>query len=197
MDRMFNAMKDPQGYLEPEQIKRIIDSCFDFRNKVLLMVLARSGRRISEILMLKPKDINYADRTIVWNILKKPKDVKGRAPRKIKPIDRNTLDSLRKYVEVREIPPERKVFEISRIRAYQIVRDACEMVGITQIGDTKPHPHHFRHSFSVNFVRKYGDNTETLRVLQQYLEHSDIGVTAGYLQFSQEHIRAVMEKMWE
>jgi site-specific recombinase XerD len=51
--------------------------------------------------------------------------------------------------------------------------------------DRNIHPHTFRHSFAINSVRHGVDK----RRLQQVLGHSNINITAVYLQFNDKDVQ--------
>jgi site-specific recombinase XerD len=194
-DNWVEVMRDLQGYLKPEQMKHIYNSCENIRDKVLIRVLWKSGRRITEVLMLKVSDINFDDRNIVWNIEKKKKPMK-----KLKPIDDFTIRLLKFYTETGKFNPTDYVFQspmnlgkpITRQRAFQIVRRSCEKAGIYNIGSKRPHPHHFRHSFAVD-ISKRAKSPSDIKKLQMLLEHTSLNTTESYLQFGSEDLRELIE----
>lgn len=202
-------MSDPSGYFKPGQRKAIYNSCETLRDKVLIRVLWKSARRITEVLNLKVKDINFNEGNILWHIQKKyktmGKDEKGKLIteridlRRIKPIDDFTLRLLSAYIKQEGLKGEDYVFyglqkstHISRQRAYQLVARACDKAGINFVGESKPHPHHFRHTFAVNQM-KNAKSPADLRKLQTFLEHSTITTTEAYMQFSTEESRELVE----
>jgi len=66
--------------------------------------------------------------------------------------------------------------------------------GIPKVGTKKIHPHHFRHSHCVAWVRA-NPTIEGLRKLQQRVGHASITTTAHYLQFAFEEQREEVEKV--
>jgi len=140
----FEVMKDMQGYLEKDMLRKFLYSISSPRDKALFNLLARTGRRVGEILMLKVEDIDYFERTIVWCIEKKKplKRVEGEIEqefkdrqqaeykrRKIepvyrarKPIDQVSLSLLEDWIESENLGMEDKVFNITRFRVYQLTR---------------------------------------------------------------------------
>jgi len=187
-------MKDLSGYFKDGERERIYNACDSVRDKVLIRVLWKSGRRIGEVLMLKVSDIDFEQRDIVWNIEKKKKPT-----RKRKPIDEFTLKLLKYFITNDNLKQTDFVFKspfsnlaITRQRAFQIVTRACEKAGIELVGEKRPHPHHFRHSFAIDMAKKL-DSAADLRKLQMLLEHSNLGVTETYLQFGSEDLRSLIE----
>ena len=197
-------MRDLQGFLRERDIIRIYNAAEGYRDKALIRLLWKSGRRITEILLVRVSDIDFEDNAIVWHIEKKTKKVEGERVkfdlRKRKPIDNFTAKLLRHYIYEYGLKdndflfpsPVHKDRPITRQRAFQIVRRVCEKAGIYYVGNKKPHPHHFRHSFAVNAVKKM-KSPAGVRKLQMFLEHSTLGITENYLQFADDDLRELVE----
>ena len=211
----YEIMKDPTGYMTPEQVNLVIKKTKNLKHKVLILLLYRSGRRISEVLELKVKDVLFDLESINFPILKKNhrKDKrlkKQEAPRRIKPMDPETMETLRQYISVfdknkndwlfsfdHSVNPEDKPTRLTRFGAYYIVRNSFEKVGITQIGNKKPHPHHLRHSFAIEYAQ-HSETPFDLVQLKKHLEHSSIEMTMSYLQFhSDKKFRDTLGKMFK
>ena len=74
------------------------------------------------------------------------------------------------------------LFTITDRRVQYIVTECGARAGITHVGAKKIHPHHFRHSHAVAWIRA-DPSMENLRKLQTRLGHANINTTAYYLQF--------------
>lgn len=201
------AMKDLKGFLSPEQVESMIQSCDNMRDQVLIRLLWRTGMRISElvrpgkdrspVLGLRVSNILWEENALIIRHAKR----KDNPPRRID-IDPETLAMVREYLEKR---PDRSEFviPITRQMAYLVVRRAAERIGITEVGDRlvskrrHPHPHHLRHSLAVHSVRVTGGNYADLIRLQQQLGHASIATTAGYIQFSNEEQRKWYDDLWK
>ena len=57
-------IRDSKGYLEPDQVKRLIAAASNPRDKAFISLLPRTGIRISEALQLKGTDIDFAKGTL-------------------------------------------------------------------------------------------------------------------------------------
>lgn len=191
----IEVMKDLQGYFKPGERKRIYNSCDSWRDRVLIRLLWKSGRRITEVLLLQVKDINFQDKNILWTIIKKKKHFKA-----WKPIDSFTINLLSSYVMESGLKPDHYLLHagypqkhISRQRAFQIVRRVCFKAGIKKVGDKAPHPHHFRHSFAIDLAKR-AKSPADIRLIQMILEHSTLAMTEKYLQFGSADQRALIEE---
>lgn len=192
------TMDDPRGYMSEEQVQRLIEATKNIRDRLLLQMLYRCGRRVSEVLMVKEEDIIWEDRKIVFSILKRKRPVQ-----EPKPVDPDTFDLLREYMKVRHnIPGLRKqctdnrLFPVSRQYVFKLVRKLGKEIGVPRVGRTGIHPHHLRHSFAVHQVRRNIKNPDQLRKLQMYMGHVNINTTSHYLKYSTDELREIVDGMW-
>jgi integrase len=218
-DRYSNVMKDKSNYLNDEQIDRLLSIAPTEHVWLLIYLLYRTGRRVSELLELRPKDIDFDNGMVLWNILKK------RKPTKIwMAIDDSTLFSLENYIRSHYLEHDTPLFlsnkpnkdgiktRYTRKWAFWNIRKICNKAGIIYkegkeikeftrkdgtIINSNPgwHPHHLRHSFSINFLKK-AKSMHGLSVLQKQLGHSNINTTSTYLEYSQEDRRELLNKVF-
>lgn len=190
-------MKDLKGYLEIKQVARIINHCVNPRDKLLITLLANTGRRISEALLLKPKDIDFDNELIYWRVLKR-KDI----THKWIATKRSLLSCLDNYRDEFKIKDDQYYFwsshrehkPINRHRVYQLITKAGKRVNITRVGDRPIHPHVFRHSFCVWSAREVS-NAADLKLLQELMGHAKIETTAYYLQFAQKEAKELVNRL--
>jgi integrase/recombinase XerD len=204
-NKQYEIMKDLSGYFRAGQRKEIYNSCDNWRDKLLIRLLWKSGRRIGEVLLVKVSDIDFENSSILWHIEKKSKKVNGKKVKKDlrtwKPIDNFTLRLIKLFVNEQQLSQDSLLFQspinekkpITRQRAFQIVRKVCEKAGINYVGNKKPHPHHFRHTFAIEMAKKMKTPAD-FRKLQILLEHANLGITEQYLQFSDSEIRELLER---
>ncbi len=201
------AMKDLRGFLTPEQIEAMIESCDNLRDRLLIRLLWRTGMRVSElvrpgkdrspVLGLRVSNILWDENTLIIRHAKR----KGNPPRRID-VDPGTLAMVREYLEKRPDKSE-FVIPITRQMGYLVVRQAAERVGITEVGDPlvskrrHPHPHHLRHSFATQSVKATKGNYADLIRLQRHLGHASVSTTAGYLDIADEEQSEWYKKIWE
>lgn len=197
MSKNTRVMKDPRGFLEQDQVNRLINSAKNGRDKLLLILLANTGRRISEALELKPKDIDYARELILWKIEKR-KDV-SQLWIKTKPALLLALKTYQKRFKISEdgyyFPStHNRLKRISRQRADQIIKAVGKVAGINSVGGKKLHCHVLRHSFAVWSAQNL-KNPADLRLLQMLLAHANIETTAQYLQFAQKEMDKLLKDL--
>jgi integrase/recombinase XerD len=223
-----------KSYLEPEEIVLIEQAATNVRDKLLIHLLFHLGCRISEALALKIEDVDFNQSVITIIHLKRslkvscsncgaklgvshsycPKcgskieesrieELQHRRQR-ILPVDEETLNILREYIE-RGGPVvkggERLIFGINRHRAWQIIKQCAERAGLPKLVNTetgKMHnvsPHRFRDSFAINAI-KHDDSGDGLRLLQEHLGHQAFNTTAKYRKISGKEHRDWFRKLW-
>jgi len=166
-------------YLEIEQVDEILQAAetSSLRDYLLLRFMWRTGVRVSEVLNVTPKDVEFKNRVV--NIRK----AKGGRQRRV-PLDQDSLEMLSEYISALNIPEDRPVFPIKRDRVFKIVKKHGNIAGV------KIHPHTLRHSFAVHMVRSGTD----LRRLQLMLGHTSLSTTQVYLQFNDDDLREGTKK---
>ena len=167
-------------YLEKEQVDEILRAAemSSTRDYLLLRFMWRTGVRVSEVINVTPKDIEFKNGVV--NVRK----AKGGRQRRV-PLDEDTLKMLSDYVLALNTPEDQPVFPIKRNRVFNIVKKYGNMIGVNI------HPHTLRHSFAINLVRGGTD----LRRVQLMLGHTSLSITQVYLQFNDNDLREAYEKV--
>jgi len=198
VDFAATTMKDPRGYLNVEQVEKLLDAAPNLRDRLILQLMYRCGRRVSEVLLLTTEDILWNERKIIFTILKRKRPVK-----ELKPVDEGTLKLLDLYVNghiemrgIRKKMAGNRLFPVTRQQVFKMIRKVGKSAGITYVGVKKLHPHHLRHSFAVHQVKTNLKTPADLRKLQMYMGHANISTTSHYLQFSPDELRDVVDGMW-
>jgi integrase/recombinase XerD len=195
-------IRDLKGYIEPEQVERLIAAATNLRDALLVRIPWRTGIRVSELISIRVQDIDSEGRAILIKIQKQRKrDGKTVERRRVVPIDQGTLNMVREYLEWRKQFPYKGdlLFPITRQRVDQVFWKLGRRAGINEIGDpsiskhTKMHPHVLRHSFSIYAIKR----GMTIERLQKILGHSSPTTTAVYLQYSLKDLHEDYDKIWE
>jgi len=150
------------------------------RDRAIILLLLDTGIRASELCGIKVKDI-------------KPHGIyihgKGSKDRLV-PISETTRSALCDYIgEQKDI--EKYVFKTEQ--GNVLSRDALRLI-IRRIGDragvNDAHPHRFRHTFAINFLRNGGD----VFTLQAILGHETLDMVRRYLAIAQTDINGVHQR---
>ncbi len=162
-------------YFRKEEIRKIIENAPGrnpkeiFRNKLILEMLWQTGARVSELLKIRPCDIDYYAKTIKIITLKRKKFTV-----RVVPVKSELLGMIAQYIINFKINNEEPLFKITKREVERIVKKACKNAGID---DKRAHPHTFRHSFAVFHTL----NRVPPAVLKEWLGHAKIENTLIYL----------------
>jgi len=196
-----SPIKDLKGYLEPQQVERLISVAPNRRDALLVRIPWRTGVRVSELIGIRVQDIDFEGRAILIKIQKQRKrDGKTVERRRLVPIDEGSLDMIKEYLEWRKQFPYKGdlLFPITRQRVDQIFWKLGRRAGIKEIGDPavskhrKLHPHHLRHSFAIHCIKR----GMTVERLQKILGHSSPTTTSIYLQYSLKDLHESYDEVW-
>ena len=123
---------------------------------------------------------------------------------RVLPVDSETLGMLKEYIE-RGGPVlrdgKRLIFGINRHRAWQIVKDCAQKAKLPKLVNPETgrvhniSPHCLRDCFAVMAVQR-DDSTDSVRMLQEWLGHANIGTTMRYRKVAGEELKAWYERLW-
>jgi len=190
-DSVFSqSMSDIRGYLTPEDIRKVISHARNLRDRLLMQILWATGCRLTEMLMLDVNDISLKDRALyMWTLKRREK----RRYQRIVLVDDATIELIQKYMLTYNVKTG-ALIKIKKRRVQQIIYETGLLAGIPRVGIKKIHPHHFRHSHCVAWVRA-NPSMEGLRKLQQRLGHASLNTTAHYLQFAFSEQRSEVDSV--
>ena len=199
----YEPMGSPDAYISKKEADYIIVNARSKRDRVLFQLLSRSGRRVTEVLTLKPIDIMWDNQEIKWNILKKRKPLKIALP-----IDVATLWLLKDYLTSladtkNKIEDYDYVFKsygktghLTDRRVRYLLLSYAKKGGFEEVGGEKVHPHHFRHGFAIHFVKNM-KRPDQIFQLQKILQHADIRETMWYVDhFGKSEVKELIDVMW-
>ena len=161
------------------------------RDRAILELLYASGLRVSELVGLDMRSVNFGDRTLLVR-------GKGRKER-IVPFGRKASAALSQYVPLREKillenrrSAEPAVFLNARGRRLtvrsidRLVRKYVRLYG----PNVRVSPHGLRHAFASHLLAEGAD----LRAIQEMLGHSSLSTTQKYTQVSIQQLIEVYDK---
>lgn len=193
----YPPMKVPTTY----EINAMI-ATFNERNamerlkKMILVTLANTGIRNSELCGIRLSDINWSRNEILvygkGGGMKKPRII---------PVSNNflvgvTYPSLKNYIENWRFEPDKEYSDYLFINSKgkclsshwvrKTVKEAAVKVGLPWV-----HPHSFRHYYATNLLRHGVD----IRTVQTILGHEDIATTARYTHVLNGDLHRAIKKL--
>jgi len=189
----IQQLKEPRLVLPTfadAQVKRLVGwkpkGKYERRLHLLVLFLLDTGCRISEALTLRVSDVNFEDLLVTL-------DGKGRKQRVV-PFSFELRKALFRYIGEYARKPESLLFANqgetawNRRNALRDVKGLCWKLGFTPPARTL---HAFRHSFSVNYLRRGG----SVFHLQKVLGHSTLEMTRRYANLVTTDLQAVHERV--
>ena len=167
------------------------------RDRTLCETLHYTGCRPSELIEITPARIDLSGGTITLRSLKKRRDKTGkqRLHYRAVPVPPDTLDTLNTAHGIREaqkIPRLAKnpIWDLSRVRVWQIVKDVMIEAGIT--GGPHRSPKGLRHGFGINATV----NGIPLHMLSKWMGHAQLSTTALYADAIGKEEQDIAARMW-
>ena len=137
------------------------------RNELLILTMFQSALRVTEATKLKVVDKATMDNKHLLLV-----QGKGNKPRLVA-IPEKLSYHLGDYAQRQSLKPEDRFFPISRVRAWQIIKECADKAGI----DRRVYCHLLRHSGAIARLKRTGNP----KSLQIHLGHSDMKMTMRYL----------------
>jgi site-specific recombinase XerD len=169
----------PAQLLTPAEVQAMIGLCSTraptgIRNRAMLMLLYRSGLRVSELTQLRPSGVDLAHHSLrLLDTKSGTAQTRGFHP--------SATDALARWMDVRK---ERGIKGGTlfctldgRPMHEQYVRNLLHRLGLKAGIDKRVHPHGLRHTFAFE-LQEAGT---PVVVISKLLGHSSIAVTARYL----------------
>ena len=138
-----------------DERKEYLLNCDNFEDLLFARIGFFSGLRLSEILNLEPRDINFEACMVKVRLGKGGKD-------RLTPMDYATLQILKSYITEHELGNEDPIFKFTSRTHERHVEKIAERSGITRIKIT---PHVFRHTCATWLIDQGMDTSKVQRVL--------------------------------
>jgi len=185
----LKAPKRPQkvpNYLVGEEVRAILKSCSDIRERLIVELLVYTGIRVSELCSLRINDIDLNGRTIRIRSGKGDKDRIVVFSEEMLPDLRSYISMIRSRMKSEFLFPTSKSKKISPVTVEKIIRRIVARAGIQK----KITPHTFRHTFATSLLRNGAD----LRTIQILLGHSSISTTQIYTHLDENALKVGYSK---
>lgn len=157
--------------------------------RTFCLVLYYTGCRLSEALALTPDRIDFEEKVIVFESLKK----RTRGIYRSVPVPNTFLTALNDVYGLREMPMKQekeRIWTWARNTAWRKVKDVMSDAGLDGIKAT---PKGLRHGFGIAANQKQIQ----LNMTQKWLGHSFIQTTAFYSDAIGEEERNIAQRLWE
>ena len=178
-------------YLTYDEITMLLnvtdkDTPFDIRDNLIIELLFDTGIRVSELVNMKIKDIDFNEESI--KVFGKGKKMR------IVYFGDTCKNKLKKYLKIRDSIAKDHEYLLVNKRGLKLsdrsVRTIFENIIKINHLDIKFSPHTLRHSYATIMLNEGAD----VRSVQELLGHSSISTTGIYTHVSNEHLRSVYLK---
>ncbi len=183
LNKEINKIKIPKKdrklpeVLTKDEVKMLIESTETKKSRLIISLLYSTGLRVSEVVNLKPQDINLEE-NIGW--VRKGKGSKDRmfiiSPSLCKQLQLYLKKRNNKYIFSKERP-------LTTRNLQKIVKHTGEKAGINK----RVTPHTLRHSFATHLLESGND----IRKIQILLGHASIATTQLYTHVSSEELKKI------
>lgn len=174
---MLYACKRSRSYhrsFHREKISHTLPNCK--RNKAIILTLLDTGVRASELCNMQMSDVDLRNKQI---------SVKGKGKKKrTVEISGRTVQVISQYLMTRpELLKHSPLFTnnhdlaMTRSGLLQLTKRLGERANVQNV-----HPHRFRHTFAINFLRNGGN----IFALQKLLGHATLDMVKRYLKLAQQ-----------
>ena len=178
--------KGQRKYLNSSERQRFFDctKLLKIDKRLFCQLLYFTGARICEVYNLMPLSVDYSNKTIVFETLKKRK--KG-IYREI-PVPLFLLDELQIFIQTKRINDSSRLWDFSLRTSSRYVKKTMAQSDITgQQASAKG----LRHGFAVHAVSKV-----PITLVKKWLGHAKLETTEIYLSVIGLEERAMAERMW-
>lgn len=179
--KFVQPIRDPAKI---EEVKSVLKHS-SFRDYFMFVLGINTGLRISDILPLKVKDVRGKD--YITLVEKKTANTRKKYKERKFTINNDLKIEIQEYTrgmnDADYLFPSQKGGHVKRVRAYEILKEAGEKVGIGEIGT-----HTLRKTFGYHFYKKFKD----VAMLQTIFGHSAPSITLRYIGISQDEIDQVL-----
>lgn len=193
----------PQSTFTEKEVKALLEACeyttegsrpgqkpfrmrrpTALRDKSLVLLLLETGLRVGETCRICIEDINLTE----GEIFIVPYGTGQKSTSRFVYLGKKARRALwlylaRKKEEEGDITPKERLFDLHEESVRSLLKRLGERAGVKDV-----HPHRFRHTFAINFLRNGGN----VFALQKLLGHSDLTMVRRYLDMAEADVQAAL-----
>jgi len=167
--------------LTKEEIKNLLDVFDTKKSKLMISLMYACGMRVSELVNLQIKDMDFNEKIGYVRQAKGKKDRIFNIPTfLLKDFEEQVVQQKKKQQEFLFTGPKGK---LSSRNLQKIVSNSAKRAGIKK----DVHCHTLRHSFATHLL----ENGVDIRKIQELLGHSDLSTTQIYTHISTEELKKI------
>ncbi|MFH1358627.1 MAG: site-specific tyrosine recombinase/integron integrase [archaeon] len=164
--------------LTKQEVQDLINAAETIKSQLIIQMLYSSGLRVSEIVSVKPVDLDLIENT-GW--VREGKGGKDRMFILSKKLSKKLEKFIKKHPDWKYLFSKTKHLTTRNIQ--KIVQKTAKKAGI----EKSVHPHTLRHSFATHLL----DSGVDIRKIQFLLGHSSIATTQIYTHISGEQVKSI------
>jgi integrase len=174
--RENDKQREQRKYIDNDTIQERISQIENKRDKMFILTTYMTGLRVTEVINIRRKDIDFDNGEIIarWQKNKKWKN-------RTVPMHEKLAMPLSFYVDT--FGYDEKVFDFTRQTGYNICK--------RHLGEG---PHALRHSFAVHYLRNTDDSIGIVKLSRQ-LGHSNVRTTMEYLKIAPEDLKSALDQV--
>ncbi len=169
--------------LTREEVKKLFQVAINDKSKLMISMLYACGFRVSELVNLKIKDLQFEEKTGHVKSGKGKKDrmfnIPGFLFEEIKERAEKQKEFNKEYLFTSPVTGTK----LTTRNIQKIVEKLAEKAGIKK----EVHPHTLRHSFATHLLESGTD----IRKIQELLGHADLSTTQIYTHISTEELKKI------
>ena len=150
------------------------------RDLAMLKVMFDTGLRLGELSRVRVEDVDLE----AGSLLVRPFGSSTKSKPRMAYLGASTKKTLWLYIakNKKNVKPSDNLFGLGTKRIYRIITDLGKEANVTNC-----HPHRFRHTFAIEFLRSQKDPYS----LQRLLGHSSMDMTRHYLDILEDDLRRI------
>lgn len=170
----------------PEELEKILGKIKNHKYKSILLLMAESGARVSEVVNIELEDIHVPQGIIVVRNTKNNED-------KILRLSKRTLENIMAYKEDERLDTSKtrlfttKHGEQTVIATQKAIKKYCYLAGLS-----KYHCHSFRHYFAQRLI----DNNCSLPIVQKAMGHKSSKSTERYFKVDYRTVYNAVDRVF-